>query len=158
MPAASLASESGAPLTAALPDSVNVAPLSEKHRGELQLATERALQQWAKDVFAPREIVSAMERILLFLRQNGGAARQARQVASLAFIIGEQVVQLGGWKWMSVSEDDSVNPAIVSPDGVRACLVVDVMTLLVAGETKGSLGALVSACLENRPHDLLVPV
>ena len=52
-----------------------------------------------------------MERILLFLRQNGGASMQARQVASLAFIIGEQVVQLGGWKWMSVSDDGSVNPA-----------------------------------------------
>ena len=137
---------------------MKVAPLSEKHRGELQLATERALQQWAKDVFAPQEIVSAMERILLFLRQNGGAARQARQVASLAFIIGEQVVQLGGWKWMSVSEDDSVNPAIVSPDGVRACLVVDVISLLVAGEARSSLGTLVRACVENQPHEMLVPV
>ena len=129
-----------------------MAALSDKHRGELQLATERALQQWAKDVFAPQEIVSAMERILLFLRQNGGAAKQARQVASLAFIIGEQVVQLGGWKWMSVSEDGSVNPAIVSPDGGRAVLVVDVMTLLVAGEARGSLGSLVRACLQNEPH------
>ena len=131
---------------------MHVASLSDKHRGELQLATERALQQWAKDVFAPTEIVSAMERILLFLRQNGGAAKQARQVASLAFIIGEQVVQLGGWKWMSVSEDGSVNPAIVSPEGNRVVLVVDVMTLLVAGETKGSLGTLVRACLQNEPH------
>lgn len=137
---------------------MHVAPLSDKHLGELQLATERALQQWAKGIFAPQEIVSAMERILLFLRQNGGAARQARQVASLAFIIGEQVVQLGGWRWMSVSDDGSVNPAIVSPDGVRTCLVVDVMTLLVAKEAKGSLGALVRACVENEPHALVVPV
>lgn len=131
---------------------MQVASLSDKHRGELQLATERALQQWARDIFAPQQIISAMERILLFLRQNGGAAKQARQVASLAFIVGEQVVQLGGWKWMSVSDDGSVNPAIVSPDGGRAVLVVDVMTLLVAGETNGSLGALVSACLQNEPH------
>jgi len=137
---------------------VQVAPLSAKHLGELQLATERALQQWAKNVFAPTEIVSAMERILLFLRQNGGASMQARQVASLAFIIGEQVVQLGGWKWMSVSDDGSLNPAIVSPDGTRACLVVDVMTLLVAKEAKGSLGALVRACVEDEPHPLVVLV
>lgn len=137
---------------------MQVAPLSDKHRGELQLATERALQQWAKNVFAPQEIVSAMERIVLFLRQNGGAAKQARQVASLAFIIGEQVVQLGGWRWMSVSDDGSVNPAIVSPDGGRACLVVDVMTLLVAGEEKSSLGSLVRACVQNEPHALVVPV
>ncbi|MDP2269749.1 MAG: hypothetical protein Q8N23_00860 [Archangium sp.] len=135
-----------------------VAPLSTKHLGELQLATERALQQWAKGVFAPTEIVSAMERILIFLRHNGGAARQARQVASLAFIIGEQIVQLGGWRWMSVSDDGSVNPAIVSPDGARACLVVDVMTVLVAGETKASLGALVKACVENEHHALVVLV
>lgn len=148
---------------------MQVVPLSDKHRGELQLATERALQQWAKGLFAPQEIVSAMERILLFLRQNGGAAKQARQVASLAFIIGEQIVQLGGWKWMSVSDDGSVNPAIVSPDGVRACLVVDVMTLLVAGEPKasgptalggrqGSLGRLVRACVKNEHHALVVLV
>jgi hypothetical protein len=137
---------------------VHVAPLSDKHLGELQLATERALQQWAKGIFAAPEIVSAMERILLFLRQNGGAAKQARQVASLAFIIGEQIVQLGGWKWMSVSDDGSVNPAIVSPDGLRACLVVDVMTLLVAGESRSSLGTLVKACVENEHHSLVVMV
>ncbi len=137
---------------------MQVAPLSDKHLGELQLATERALQQWAKDVFAPAAIVSSMERVLLFLRQNGGASKQARQVASLAFIIGEQVVQLGEWKWMSVSEDGSLNPAIVSPDGARACLVVDVVTLLVAGEAKGSLTALVRACVENEGHPLVVPV
>ena len=135
-----------------------VAPLSTQHLGELQLATERALQQWAKNIFAPTEIVSAMERILLFLRQNGGAAKQARQVASLAFIIGEQIVQLGGWKWMSVSDDGSVNPAIVSPDGARACLVVDVMTLLVGGDMKGSLSSLVKACVENEHHSLVVLV
>lgn len=137
---------------------MQVAPLSEKHLGELQLATERALQQWAKNIFAPTEIVSAMERILLFLRQNGGASMQARQVTSLAFIIGEQVVQLGGWKWMSVSDDGMLNPSIVSPDGRRACLVVDVMTLLVAKEAKGSLTALVRACVENEPHPLVVLV
>ena len=96
---------------------MHVAPLSEKHLGELQLATERALQQWAKDIFVPTEILAAMERVLLFLRQNGGASKQARQVASLAFIVGEQLVQLDGWKWMSVSEDGSLNPAIVSADG-----------------------------------------
>lgn len=137
---------------------MHVAPLSEKHLGELQLATERALQQWAKGVFAAPEIVSSMERILLFLQQNGGAAKQARHVTSLAFIIGEQIVQLGGWKWMSVSDDGSVNPAIVSPDGSRACMVVDVMTLLVTGGTKGSLSTLVKACVENEEHSMVVMV
>lgn len=137
---------------------MQVAPLSDRHTAELQLATERALQQWAKGIFAPTEIVSAMERILLFLRQNGGAAKQARQVASLAFIIGEQIVQLGGWKWMSVSDDGSVNPAIVSADGKRACLVVDVMTVLVGGETRASLGTLVKACVDDEHHSLVVLV
>lgn len=135
---------------------MQVLELSAKHRGELQLATERALQQWAAGVFAPPDIVSAMERILLFLKQNGGASKQARHVASLAFIIGEQVVQLAGWKWMSVSEDGSLNPAIVSPDGKLACLVVDVMTLLVSGETVGSLGGLVRACVEGQNHTLVI--
>lgn len=137
---------------------MQVVALSPKHLGELQLATERALVQWAKGVFPPPEIVSAMERVLLFLRQNGGASKQARQVASLAFIIGQQVVSLGGWKWMSVSEDGSLNPAIVSPDGMRACLLVDAMTLLVAGEVQSSLGALVHACIHQEEHPLVVLV
>ncbi len=134
--------------------SVHVAPLSSQHLAELQLATERALSQWAKDVFAPRDILAAMERVLLFLRRTGGAAVQARQVSSLAFIVGEQLVQLGGWKWMSVSDDGSVNPAIVSPDGARAVLMVDVATAWVLG--RSSMGALVRACLENTSHDDVV--
>lgn len=133
---------------------MHVAALSEKHLGELQLATERALQQWAKDIFAPTEILAAMERVLLFLRQNGGASKQARQVASLAFIVGEQLVQLDGWKWMSVSEDGSLNPAIVSADGKRAVLMVDAMTVMVT--EKGSVGSLVRACRESTEHELVV--
>jgi hypothetical protein len=135
---------------------VHVEPLSEKHLGELQLATERALQQWAKGIFPPRDIVASMERVLLFLRQNGGASKQARHVASLAFVVGEQIVQLGGWRWMSVSDDGTLNPAIVSPDGTRAWLAIDVMTLLVAGELKCSLTALVDACVGGEAHELVV--
>jgi hypothetical protein len=135
---------------------VQVAELSEKHRGELQLATERALQQWAKDVFAPQQICDAMERVLLFLKLNGGASKQARHVTSLAFVVGEQLVQLGGWRWMSVSEDGSLNPAIVSPDGKRACLVVDLVTLWLSGHARGSVGSLVRACLEGEAHDGVV--
>lgn len=137
---------------------MNVAPLSDKHLAELHLATERALQQWAKDLFAPPDILSAMERVLLFLRQNGRASIQPRQVTSLAFVIGEQLVQLGGWRWMSVSDDGSLNPSIVSPDGRRACLLIDVVTLLVAGEAKGSIASLVEACLEGTAHPLVVPL
>lgn len=135
---------------------MQVAELSEKHRGELQLATERALQQWAKDVFVPRQILDAMERVLLFLKQNGGASKQARHVTSLAFVVGEQIVQLGGWKWMSVSEDGSLNPAIVSPDGKRAALMVDLVTLWLAGHARGSVSTLTKSCLENEPHDGVV--
>lgn len=135
---------------------MQVTELSAKHLGELQLATERALQQWAKDVFVPQQILAAMERVSLFLKQNGGAAKQARQVTSLAFIVGEQVVQLGGWRWVSVSDDGSLNPAILSPDGKRACLVLDFMTLLVSGQGSGSVGSLVRACLEGQAHEGVV--
>ena len=137
---------------------MQLAPLSDKHLGELQLATERALQQWAKGIYAPMEIVAAMERVLLFLRQNGSAARQARQVTSLAFIIGEQIVQLAGWTWISASDDGSLNPAVVSVDQTRVLPVVDVMTLLVTGEAKSSLGSLVRACIDGTPHDLVLTV
>lgn len=134
---------------------MHVAELSEKHRGELQLATERALQQWAKDIFVPAQILEAMDRVLLFLKQNGGASKQARHVTSLAFVVGEQIVQLGGWKWMSVSEDGSLNPAIVSPDGKRAALLIDLVTLWLTGEARGSVRTLTRACLDQQvePHD-----
>lgn len=135
---------------------MHVAPLSDKHLAELQQATGRALQQWAKGVLAPPDVLAAMERVLLFLRQNGRASIQPRQVASLAFVVGEQLVQLGGWRWMSVSDDGTLNPAIVSPDGARACLLVDVVTLLVSGEGRGSITALARACLEGAPHELVV--
>lgn len=134
---------------------MQVHPLSSKHLGELQLATERALQQWAKGIFAAPEILNAMERVLLFLRQNGGASKQARQVASLAFIVGEQVVQLGNWKWVSASDDGSLNPAILSPDQKRVCLVVDAFTLMLATELKTSVNALARACLDGLPHELV---
>lgn len=135
---------------------MNVTPLSDQHLGELDLAISRALAQWCPTLGEPAQIVEAMDRVLLFLKQNGGAARQARQVSSLAFLVGEQLVRLGGWRWASVSEDDGVNPSVVSPDGRRACLVVDMATLLVAGEAKGGVRALVKACLEGAEHPLVV--
>lgn len=135
---------------------IQLTPLSKKHLGEVHVATERALQQWAKGVFAPTEIVAAMERILLFLRQHGGASQQARQVTSLAFIIGEQVVQLAGWSWVSASDDGSLNPAVVSADQTRVLPVIDVMTLLVTGEARSSLASLVRACVDATPHPLIV--
>lgn len=135
---------------------MKVAALSEKHLGELDLAISRAAAQWCNGVEEPWARVHALERVLLFLRQNGGASRQARHVASLAFLVGQQVVALGGWRWASVSDDDGVNPSIVSPDSARACLVVDVTTLLVAGEAKGGFGALVRACLDGAAHPLVV--
>jgi hypothetical protein len=37
-------------------------------------------------------------------------------------------------------------------------MVVDVMTLLVTGGTKGSLSTLVKACVENEEHAMVVMV
>ncbi len=135
---------------------MRVTPLSEKHLRELDLAIARAQAQWCPGLAEPWAVVTAMDRVLVFLRQNGGAAVQARQVASLAFIAGQQLVALGGWRWESVSEDDAVNPAVVAPDGLRACLVVDAVTLLVSGEAKGGVRALVRACLDGEAHPLVV--
>jgi hypothetical protein len=132
----------------------NVTPLSMQHGLELQVAAGRALQQWAPNVREPKDIVVALDRVLLFLRQNGGAAPQARQVASLAFLFGLQVIRTAQWRWMSVSEDESVNPAIVSPDGKSAVLVVDVATRWVMREVKVSPHELYLACVEGRHHDL----
>jgi hypothetical protein len=135
---------------------MKVSALSEKHLAELDLAISRAAAQWCSGLAEPWARVQALERVLLFLRQNGSASRQARHVASLGFLVGQQVVELGGWTWASVSDDDGVNPSIVAPDATRACLVIDVATLLVAGEAKGGLGPLVRACVDGGAHPLVV--
>ncbi len=117
--------------------------LSEKHVTELTLAVSRALKQWLPgELPAPVETVQGLERVLLFLRQNGSPSPQARQVASLAFCWGEQLVRDGGFHWASVSEDGSVNPSIVSNDETRACMVVDAVTVLVMEPQAMSLTAL----------------
>jgi len=138
---------SGAPYT--------VAPLSERHLSELALAVERAAAQWVKGLDAPVDVVRGLERVLLFLKQNGAASPQARHIASLGFLFGQQVVRAGGWTWKSVSEDGSVNPAIVSPDGKRAVLVVDVVTRLVLGADRASLVSLYRALLSGEGHPLV---
>lgn len=138
--------------------SLSVAPLSEQHATELALAVERARAQWAKGLSAPEAVVAALERVLLFLRQNGAASPQARHVASLAFCFGQQVVAARGWMWKSVSDDGSVNPSIVSPDGKRAVLVVDVMTRLVVGTEKASLAGLFKALTSEGAHPLVTPL
>ncbi|MEW6431667.1 MAG: hypothetical protein AB1730_09155 [Myxococcota bacterium] len=132
-----------------------VAPLSARHLEELTLAVERAAAQWVKGVEAPLDVVQGLERVLLFLKQNGGASPQARHIASLAFVFGEQVVRAAGWTWQSVSEDGSVNPAIVSPDARRALLVVDVVTRLVVGADKASLTALYKSLVAGEPCALV---
>lgn len=118
-------------------------PLSEKHLAELALAVGRALKQWLPGELAtPAEMVQGLERVLLFLRQNGRPLPQARQVASLAFCWGDQLVREGGFHWASVSEDGSVNPSIVSTDETRACMVVDAVTVSVMQPQAMSLSAL----------------
>ncbi|MBL8919555.1 MAG: hypothetical protein JNJ54_11880 [Myxococcaceae bacterium] len=111
---------------------MRASPLSEKHLTELGQAVDRALAQWLTEGGGgePVEVVRALERVLLFLKQNGDASAQARQVSSLAFAFGQQLVRRGGWTWHSVSEDGSVNPSVVHEDG-RACLVVDTVTSMV---------------------------
>lgn len=124
---------------------MNLTPLSEKHLAELALAVSRALAQWlpkGEALPAPLEVVQGLERVLLFLRQNGSPSPQARQVASLAFCWGDQLVRDGAFRWASVSEDDSVNPSILSLDETRACMVVDAVTTLVMEPQAMSLTAL----------------
>lgn len=130
-------------------------PLSARHALELQRAVDAALLQWAPGTTEPKAVIAALERVLLFLKQNGGAATQSRQVASLAFVFGHQVVRSAQWAWFSVSDDGGLNPSIVSPDQTRALLVVDVITQWVVGELKVSLKDLYAACVEGTAHELV---
>src|SRR5687767_6102042 len=112
---------------------MKTAPLSEQHLGEIRLTAERALAQWlgaAAPDGSPRDVVRALDRVLLFLRQNGSPSRQAAQVTSLALAWGEQVVKAAGWEWMNVG-DEGFNPGLVAPGNAHACLPVDEVTLLV---------------------------
>jgi hypothetical protein len=133
-----------------------VAPLSSAHVSQITLAVSRAVMQWMTTELPPLKMVSALERVLVFLRQTGGASVQARQVASLGFVFGAQLVKTAAWTWQSVSEDGSVNPAIVSQDLKRACLVVDMATLMVTGELKPNLSLLFRAAVEGQAHPCLV--
>ena len=123
-----------------------VAPLSERHLEEVRLAVGRALAQWAPSGDAPEQIVDSLERVLLFLRQNGSPSVQARQVTSLALAWGTQIARDAQWRWMSVSEDGAVNPALVSPGGEWACLVVDVVTRMVLRKNGSLRGAFRRIC------------
>ncbi len=132
-------------------------PLSTDHLAQLERAVALALPQWLKPVpEAPEQIVAGLERVLLFLKQQQEPSKQARQVASLAFAWGAQVVRASPWRWMSVSEDGSVNPALVSPDGARACLPVDVVTLLALRQSGVTLSGLYRSIVEGQETEALV--
>lgn len=134
----------------AIVGAVHRAPLSDKHLVEVNQAVDRALAQWLPgvDTSQPLEVVRALERVLLFLQQNGDASAQARHVASLAFAFGQQLVRAGGWGWHSVSEDGSVNPSVVRADG-RACLVVDAVTAMVTKTSSAGLVELYRGLLDD---------
>ena len=130
--------------------------LSEKHALDLQNAVDRALAEWAPGLEEPADILEALERVLLFVRQKGGPSAQSRQVAAAAFVLGHQVVRVARWTWHSVSEDGSLNPSVVSPDGRRALPVVDVTTQRALGELREPLVELLAACVDGTPHPLVL--
>ena len=123
---------------------LTVGPLTERHRAEISAAVARALAQWlgAELPTEPAQVVQGLERVLLFLRQNGSPSRQAAHVTSLALAWGEQLARATGWAWMNVSDDGSVNPGLVAPSGAHACLPVDLVTSLVLGQGGASLSQL----------------
>ncbi|MDP3503208.1 MAG: hypothetical protein Q8S33_22940 [Myxococcales bacterium] len=134
---------------------MRVSPLSDKHLLEVTQASDRALAQWltAPEVSEPLAFVRALERVLLFLKQNGDASAQARQVSSLAFAFGQQLVRTGAWEWKSVSEDGSVNPSVVNGAG-RACLVVDTVTAMVTQRSSIGLVELYRGLLDDAATDV----
>lgn len=134
---------------------MRVAPLSEKHLLELTQTADRALSQWltGQHVTEPLDIVRALERVLLFLKQHGDASAQARQVGSLAFAFGHQLVRAGRWSWQSVSEDGGVNPSVVRDDG-RACLVIDTVTAMVTQRSSVGLVELYRGLLDDAAIDV----
>lgn len=129
---------------------LTVTELSAQHQGEIARAAQRALAQWAKDVPPePFRVVQVLERVLLFLKQNGGPSRQADHVTSLAFAWGEQVVAQAAWRWVNLADDGGVNPGLVSPDGAHGCLPVDLVAVRVMQVRSPSLSALFRRIVEG---------
>jgi hypothetical protein len=120
----------------------HVAELTMKQHSELAVAVERATVQWLPEPLMPAAAVAQLDRVLLFLKQNGAATRQAQHVAFMAFTFGALVVQAQPrWRWASVSDDARPNPALLSLDGHQAFLAVDVVTEHIMGQRPGGLSA-----------------
>ena len=115
--------------------------LSEVHQQQIARATLQALVQWLPGhaSLSPVEIVQRLDRVVLFLQQNGSPSRQAGQVTSLAFAWGMQVQRALGWQWVNAATDGTFNPALQSEDGRLLCCAVDVVTALVMRQASGSL-------------------
>jgi hypothetical protein len=130
--------------------------LSEKHVLDLQNAVDQALREWAPGLSEPREIVDALERVVVFLRLKGAPSSQSRQVAAAAFVLGHQLARVAHWTWHSVSEDGALNPTVVSPDGRRGLPVVDVTAARVLGALEEPLWTVFSACVEGADHPMVL--
>ncbi len=132
-----------------------ISPLSEKHLAEIALAIERARAQWLKGPAdpTPRDVVSQLDRVLLFLKQNGSPTAQSRHVTSLALTFGDAVGKTNGWRWKNVSDDGALNPGLVSPTEQHAFLPIDTVTrLLMHDSSVPSLPALFRLLTEPLPE------
>ena len=137
---------------------MNRPALSEVHQQQIAKATVQALVQWLPNhaSLGPADIVQQLDRVVLFLQQNGSPSRQAAQVTSLAFSWGMQLQRTLGWQWVNAEGDQGFNPALLSADGQWLVCPVDIVTALVMKHAQGSLaklyGALVAGTMERGPQ------
>ncbi len=120
---------------------VSIEPLPPHLGAQLRAAIASARKQWMVEVSITIKSlsVSDLQRVLLFLRQNGSPSQQAGQVTALAFLFGECVVQDFGWRWCLARLDQAAVPALLSPDGTRVLAVIDIVTNCVLSRNALSL-------------------
>jgi hypothetical protein len=123
---------------------VSIEPLPSRLSAQLRASVASARKQWQLENPATIKSMSVMDlqRVLLFLRQNGSPSQQAGQVAALAFLFGECLAQDFGWSWCAARFDYHSVPALLSPHGNRVLAVIDIVTVSVLSNQAPSLPTL----------------
>ncbi len=128
---------------------LEVSPLPAPLALQLKQSIASAERQWLGQpgaLMEADEILQRLERVVLFLRQNGSPSRQAGQVAALAFLFGEWLVRQQGFSWCCAQLDGATTPAVLSFDCTTVCSVVDVVTQLVMHQNQLSFKQAIFAC------------
>ena len=99
-------------------------PLSSSHLKELQNLVDRGREL----IVTGDDALDCLERVLEDVKR-GESSREA--LSLVAFVWADEVIAKAKWRWVSLSPDGRLNPAIVSPDKAHACVPIDLVLSMV---------------------------